>query len=271
MFRLTREVRFAINDDPAETPSSKAVNGYAGYPPLIGSGRFFELRVTVEGAIQPDSGYLLNIKAIDGAIRRLVVPALGAHLRNRTYGGGAAAFRELFKLLRDAWPGARLTKLELAPTPFFCLSILAWEFPMVRVSQKFEFSATHRLHNPALGDEENELLFGKCNNPHGHGHNYELQVTVVGEGDTDGSVVNIPRLEELVVATVIDRFDHRNLNIELAEFREQNPTVENIARVIYRLLDPKLKGAGITLAGVTVWETPKTFCEYTEREESDRR
>lgn len=267
MFCLTREVRFAINGDAGEIPSGKAVNGYAGSPPLIGSGHFFALRVTVEGALHPDSGYLLNIKMVDSAVRRLVVPVLAAVIGQQTFGGGGKFLVELFRLFRDEWPGARLTKVGLLLTPFFSLSILGSEFPMVRLSQKFEFSAAHRLHNAAVSDAENARLFGKCNNPHGHGHNYELQVTVVGEADATGSVVDIPRLEQLVVATVIDRFDHRNLNIELPEFQDLNPTVENIARVIYRLLNPKLKEAGMTLAGVTVWETPKTFCEYTELQE----
>ena len=136
---------------------------------------------------------------------------------------------------------------------------------MVRLSQKFEFSATHRLHNPALSDEENCRVYGKCNNPHGHGHNYELQVTLKGTPDkTTGVVVDVPAFERIVAATVIDRFDHRNLNVELPEFRELIPSVENIAMTIHRLLKPKFLDQGIQLASVTVWETPKTWCEYAE-------
>ncbi len=135
---------------------------------------------------------------------------------------------------------------------------------MVRLSQKFEFSATHRLHNPALSSEENRQTFGKCNNPHGHGHNYELQVTLRGKPDASGILIDIPDFETIVANAVIDRFDHKNLNIELPEFRELIPTVENIARVIYRLLKPRFDGAGAALASVTVWETPKTWCEYSD-------
>jgi 6-pyruvoyltetrahydropterin/6-carboxytetrahydropterin synthase len=112
--------------------------------------------------------------------------------------------------------------------------------------------------------EQNNQLFGKCNNPHGHGHNYELQVTLIGVPDANGELIAVPRLERLVQQTVIDRFDHRNLNVELAEFKETNPTVENIAQVIYRLLNRPLADAGAKLALVTLWETPKTFCEYSE-------
>ena len=134
---------------------------------------------------------------------------------------------------------------------------------MVRLSQKFEFSASHRLHNPELSDEANRQTFGKCNNPHGHGHNYEVQVTIAGEPDARGLVMSIPTFERVVAETAIDRFDHKNLNVELQEFSDTIPSVENIARAIYRLLKPKFEGRA-QLASVTVWETPKTWCEYSE-------
>ena len=135
---------------------------------------------------------------------------------------------------------------------------------MTRLSQKFEFAASHRLHNPALSDEQNRQTFGKCNNPHGHGHNYELQVTLAGAPNPSGLLFDIPTFEETVARTIIDRFDHKNLNIEVTEFAALIPSVENIARVIYRLLKPKLQSDTTRLAGVTVWETPKTWCEYSE-------
>ena len=135
---------------------------------------------------------------------------------------------------------------------------------MVRLSQRFEFSATHRLHNPSLSDEENRRLFGKCNNPHGHGHNYELEVTLSGRPDASGLLADLPAFERIVATTIIDRFDHKNLNIELPEFRELIPTVENISMTIYRLLKPKFDRTGAKLAAVTLWETPKTWCEYSE-------
>ncbi len=135
---------------------------------------------------------------------------------------------------------------------------------MVRLSQKFEFSASHRLHSAQLSDEENRKCFGKCNNPNGHGHNYEVQVTLAGEPDAGGLLVDVPRFERIVAEAVIDRFDHKNLNVELPEFREAIPSVENIALVIYRLLKPRFADARGKLASVTVLETPKTWCEYSE-------
>jgi len=135
---------------------------------------------------------------------------------------------------------------------------------MVLLTRKIEFSASHLYHNPNLSAEENRRIFGKCNNPHGHGHNYELQVTLKGNPDASGLLVEIPEFERIVGETVIGRFDHKNLNVELAEFAELIPTVENIAMVIYRLLKPKFNSKQATLASVTVWETPKTWCEYSE-------
>ena len=135
---------------------------------------------------------------------------------------------------------------------------------MMRLSQKFEFSATHRLHNPKADDAENSRIFGKCNNPHGHGHNYEVQVTLKGEPDGNGVLIGIPEFERVVGETVIEKFDHKNLNVELTEFAELIPTVENIAMVIYRMLKPRFGEGQAELASVTVWETAKTWCEYSE-------
>jgi len=135
---------------------------------------------------------------------------------------------------------------------------------MVRLSQKFEFSASHRLHSAQLSDEENRKCFGKCNNPNGHGHNYEVQVTLAGQPDESGSFIDIPAFERVVAQTVIDKFDHKNLNVEVTEFRELMPSVENIAMVIFRMLKPKFAEQRARLAAVTVWETPKTWCEYVE-------
>ena len=136
---------------------------------------------------------------------------------------------------------------------------------MTRLSQKFEFAASHRLHNPDLSEEENQKTFGKCNNPHGHGHNYELQVTLVGTPSPGtGLLIDVPAFEQIVTDTVINRFDHKNLNVQVPEFADEIPSVENIARVIYRLLKPELQSDHTKLASVTVWETPKTWCEYSE-------
>lgn len=264
MFRLTREVRFAINATPDAQLENRPTNSYAGYPSLTGVGHFFAVQVTLRGSLQEKSSYLRNIKEIDALVRQLGVPLVEALVRFHRVTDGAHIVRPLFEKLRDAWPATCLDGIRFALSPYLAYSILESEYPMVRLSQKFEFSATHRLHNPSLSEEENQKTFGKCNNPHGHGHNYEVQVTIACQASDHGSTFNIPAFERLVGTKVIDRFDHKNLNFEVPEFQEIIPSVENIAMVIYRLLKPEFKSGSASLAAVTVWETPKTWCEYSE-------
>ena len=260
MFRLSREVRFAINSVPDNQLLHKPSNSYGGFPTLNGLGHWFSLAITLVGEIDPQTNYLRNIKEIDDVVRQRAVPLVDRAIRDGRFGGGAGVLGEMFELLGNAWPGTSLEWLKLSLSPFLVLSVKAVEFPMIRLSQRFEFSASHRLHNPALSDEANRACFGKCNNPAGHGHNYEVQVTISGKPDGDGSLVCVPDLERIVARTVIDRLDHKHLNLEVPEFASLNPTVENIAKIIFSLLKPRIA----SLSSVTVWETPKTWCEYSE-------
>jgi 6-pyruvoyltetrahydropterin/6-carboxytetrahydropterin synthase len=265
MFRLTREVRFAINDEPDDQVGSPPTNGYAGYPSLTGLGYFFALRVTLAGELDGRSSYLLNIKQVDEAVRQVGVPLVSRAIHRNEFRGGGKLAVQLFEELRYCWPEhAHLHDMRLMLSPYLSLDVFASEFPMVRLSQKFEFAASHRLHVPTLSDEENARTFGKCNNPHGHGHNYELEVTLRGVPHANGTLMDVPAMERLVATNVIERFDHKNLNVECADFKDVVPSVENIAKVIYGILEPKFAEAGATLAKVTVWETPKTWCEYSE-------
>ena len=108
---------------------------------------------------------------------------------------------------------------------------------MFRVTRRYEFAASHRLHSPALGDNENRSLYGKCNNPYGHGHNYELEISVRGPVDEmTGHAVDTQALDALVNRDVLVPFGHRNLNADVAEFAAAVPTSENIAAEICRRL-----------------------------------
>jgi 6-pyruvoyltetrahydropterin/6-carboxytetrahydropterin synthase len=262
MFRLTREVRFALNPHPDQQLSHPPWNSYAGYPSLTALGVHLAVRVTVSrDHLEPESQYLVNIKTIDESVRRELPHILDAARSGRLT--PQSLLRMIHSQLAARLPGW-VDSLTLMLSPFLTLSVSTSEASMMRLSQKFEFSACHRLHNPALSDAVNRRTFGKCNNPLGHGHNYELQVTLIGSPNESGLLVNIPDFECTVAQTVIERFDHKNLNEELPEFRELIPSVENIAKVIYGLLKPKLQGDQARLASVTVWETPKTWCEYSE-------
>ena len=131
---------------------------------------------------------------------------------------------------------------------------------MIYVTRKIEFSASHLYHNPALSLEENRRIFGKCNNPHGHGHNYVLEVTVAGTPDsTTGMVLDLKELKEILQREIIDRMDHRFLNYEVPELAGQIPTCENMAAVIWKLLEPTITRG--KLHRVRLYETPDLFVD----------
>lgn len=131
----------------------------------------------------------------------------------------------------------------------------------VAVFRKERFNAAHRLHNPHWDDATNQQVFGKCNNPNYHGHNYELIVKLTGMTDPHtGYVYDMKLLSDLVRDTVINRFDHKNLNLDTEEFRDLNPTAENIAVVIYNLLRDKIdKKYDLH---IRLYETERNFVEY---------
>jgi len=132
----------------------------------------------------------------------------------------------------------------------------------VKVSRKAHFNAAHRLYRKDWSDEKNNLVFGKCNNPNYHGHNYELIVSVYGEIDPEtGFVIDMKILKDLIKREIENAFDHKNLNLEVSEFKELNPTAENIAVVIWNKLRPHIDNTNDL--EVVVYETPRNFVTYT--------
>jgi len=133
---------------------------------------------------------------------------------------------------------------------------------MIRITRKVEFSASHFYHNPNFSAEENRRVFGKCNNPHGHGHNYTLEVTIAGEPDpATGMVLDLKELKDILQREVMDRMDHRHLNYEVPELAGKIPTCENIATVVWQLLEPKITRG--KLDRVRVYESPNLFADCT--------
>ena len=131
----------------------------------------------------------------------------------------------------------------------------------VAVFRKEHFNAAHRLYNPDWDDATNFRIFGKCSNPHYHGHNYELEVKVTGEPQADtGFVMDMKVLSDLIQQYVVERFDHKNLNLDTVEFKSLNPTAENIAVVIYDLLRPHVNEKQDL--HIRLYETPRNFVEY---------
>ena len=136
--------------------------------------------------------------------------------------------------------------------------------PEVTVTRRMHFNAAHRVHNPELSDEENQRLFGRCNNPNWHGHNYILDVSVTGPIDTrTGYVMDLAALKRVVQDAVVEKVDHRNFNLEVDFMRGVIPTAENIVVGCWRVLAPRVAPA--RLVRLVLWETPNNYVEYEGR------
>lgn len=132
----------------------------------------------------------------------------------------------------------------------------------ISVFRRAHFNAAHRLHNPTWSIEKNREVFGLCNNPNYHGHNYELEVKVTGEVDSEtGYLIDLKVLKEMIKDEVEDRFDHKNLNLDVEEFKNLNPTAENICYIIWQKLSARLD-IKFDLT-VRLYETPRNYVEYT--------
>lgn len=132
----------------------------------------------------------------------------------------------------------------------------------VSVFRKEHFNAAHRLHNPKWSDDKNQKVFGKCNNPNYHGHNYELIVKINGPVDPEtGYVYDMKVLSDLIKEHVLNKFDHKNLNLDTDEFKEVNPSAENIAVVIWNILRQKID-LKFDLT-IRLYETERNFVEYS--------
>jgi 6-pyruvoyltetrahydropterin/6-carboxytetrahydropterin synthase len=273
MHYLTRLVEFeashrywnpAFSEEENYRTFGKCVSPY-------GHGHNYTLRVTLGGQVDPRTGMVINIKELDRILKavssefdhkfiNLDHPAF--HNRVPTTENLASYMRDrIEETLRAERKPHHLSRLTLYEEPTLWAEVFPSEGrTMASLTKTFGFSAAHRLHSAALSDEENRVVFGKCNNPHGHGHNYELEVTVQGEIDPPtGMIMDLGILMQTVQDEVIERFDHKHLNKDTAEFCTLNPTGENIVKVIWDLLKPRL-GARLTRVGL--WETPKNFFEY---------
>lgn len=259
--KLMREVRCFPT---ARIGGDQAINRWAGSAGGDCLEVYWTLRAIVSGEPDTRSGYLCNIKQIDQLLNETVVPHLQHDPEDSNQPSGiASAIRRVFPLAVQHCPSSvNLESLELFVSPYTRFMVVDGEKEMVRLTRSFEFSAAHRLHCEQFSEEENRNIFGKCGNPHGHGHNYVVEVTVSGMPDSQsGMLIPMNEFDHIVYERVITRYDHKHLNIECAEFQQLNPSVENIARSIWdRLCDAFDR---VSLTHVRVWETPKTYAEYS--------
>jgi 6-pyruvoyltetrahydropterin/6-carboxytetrahydropterin synthase len=232
-----------------------------------GHGHNYTLQAAVRGKLDVRTGMVVNIKALDAALDT-VVSALDHRYLNEEYAPLAGRVPTLPELVRAIWPAA---VAALAPLPGVRLIRLrlaegngCWAATKgasdVEYSQTYTFSAAHRLHSPELDEATNLAIFGKCNNPHGHGHDYQLEVTLRGTPDPRTGLLFDPRrLDAIVQETILDAWDHRHLNEEAPPFDRIVPTAENIVRIAWERLAPRLEG---WLARLTLYETPRSAFSY---------
>lgn len=272
MVTLSRTVRLVFNPGVRGGDFAGA-NGYGGKPAARGLARYYEFEVTCRGKPDETTGYLINIKAIDDAVRAHVAPVVSAACEERPGMEPAAMLPLLAERLAGGLPVA-LSSLGWRVTPTYRVEIEMDDTGWVILRQRFDFAAAHRLHVEGESAEQNRAIFGKCNNPNGHGHNYQVEPAVaVRVGDSGEMSMTLADLERLTDEAVIEPFDHTHLNRDTDEFGpgRLNPSVEHIARVAHSRLeraiaaDAAARGvdmSSVELRSVCVWETDRTSATF---------
>jgi 6-pyruvoyltetrahydropterin/6-carboxytetrahydropterin synthase len=286
MWTLTRSVRLNIPSDQPPTPdtplpnsnSGKTSSGYSGIGTATGFPAHYQFDVQCRGDIEQDTSYVKDIKAIDRAVVSALHSTLTDRASHRTSDRSPLAILAVAADAINASLGGQVSSVRWWVTPYHSYEMGPRSADStsngtaaattVLIRQRFDFSASHRLHNPAMTAAENAAKFGKCNNPAGHGHNYVVEPTVrVVLDNLGGSGFTHGDLTALTSAIIIDRFDHKHLNVDTHEFKEPGgvlPTVENIARVFFELLSPHVskRCPEAELIDLTVWETDRTSSTY---------
>ena len=225
-------------------------------------GHDYVLTVFYAGQVGAD-GMIVNLDELKPLLQRIIAPLDGAFLNDLpAFEKRIPTLETLCKYLQQQLPpqlGAGiLLRVHLRES---ATRWIEWTPQTMKLTTKYEFAAAHRLHSPHLSAAENEELYGKCNNPRGHGHNYGLEVTIAGTPDENGQIIARDELDELVKSEVFARFDHRHLNEDCPEFDGMVPTSENLARVIFDLLDERLQDQNYRLAKIGLHETQKNYFE----------
>jgi len=250
--RLTRTVRLAL------VPARGAPPQVAPWASADAWGASLELEVTVEGNPDPVTGYIIGIDAIDAQARAVAGPELASGFSQARHPGACLAHIRGALAQALALP---VPLISLRPHPFAEIRVEESMSDFATLVHRFDFASSHRLHCPTLDDASNRRIFGKCNNPAGHGHNYRLETEVrVPLADTPG--LRGSEVERIVREHAVDRLDHRNLNTDVTDLRDINPSVERIAEVCHRWLADPLRAAGGELVRVRLWETEKTSAIY---------
>jgi 6-pyruvoyltetrahydropterin/6-carboxytetrahydropterin synthase len=265
MLELCRLLRFSVSFDRAEATSTSQPrhNSFAGWPSFATLAAYYELQVCCAGNPDPKTGYLINISRIDDIVREHGIPLIRAACHEQPSAGPGPVLPRLLATLQSKFE-APITSIRWQLTPYHWVAMSAQAPDRIALAQQFMFSAAHRLNVSEFDQARNREIFGKCNNHNGHGHNYRVEVVVSIPANQDSSAesFSLADLERIVDLHVIQRFDHKHLNLDTSEFASVNPSVENITLACHRLLQAPLANAGAELEHVTVWETDKTSCTY---------
>lgn len=275
MLTLTRKVTFFAGHvyrgsglSPAEL---EALFGVAAEP--SGHGHNYVLEMSVRGPVDPIDGMVVNIKTVDLELKKLLA-AIDHRMLNESIPEFADSVPTTERLAQVLWAripeaigAARRVSMRLEEHPGMAVEIFGENPAMVYLTRSIEFSASHRLHSEKLSEAENWAVYGKCNNPHGHGHNYVVEVTVRGEPDArTGIAIDLGKFEALLDAEIDTRFDHKHLNLDTDFFKELPATAENIAIVIWNLIDKKIpacrNGGKVELHRVRLIETARSWFDY---------
>lgn len=266
---LTRRVAFSSGHrywlDGKSDDENRALFGR--WASQFNHGHNYVLWVSARGEVDESNGMVVNIKWIDDVLQERVVHRFDQKSINDEVDGFASVAPCLENLLSyfqnelgDLPGGAELCGLKLEETP---LLYGEWDkdTDMTTITRVYEFAASHRLDVAALSAMENQRLFGKCNNPHGHGHNYVLEVTVTSEPDAmTGMMVDLSELDSAVDREILDRYDHKNLNLDVPELMGKNTTSEVVAGAIFDRLKGAVPGR---LVRVRLHETARNIFEVT--------
>lgn len=250
---LTRCVRFEVSPSalPVENP-----NTWSASPVCAGVGAYFEVEFRVDGPLDSKTGMVADIRTLDALGRDRFAPLAAESLVAGGPSAGEVMRTFVEQLTEDDPP---LTSVVWHLNPRLRITMRLPAMHEILITHRYQFAASHRLFIADLSEEENLAIFGKCCWLNGHGHNYHVEVEVAAP--VDGRFSR-QQLDALVQQEIIERFDHKYLNLDCPEFADRTPTVENITIVCHDLLQEPVAQAGGRLYQVRVWETEKTWSAY---------
>ena len=268
---MTRRVTFSSGHRYwiPELSASENRERFGSWASPFNHGHNYVLEVTVRGQVDERTGMVVNIKRIDDVLKAKILRQFDQKSINDEipwFHSRSSSLENIIQYICKELDGAlpiecELTALRLEEMPTLFAELRLKPSPAMTLTRTYEFAASHRLHSPFISDEENIQLFGKCNNLAGHGHNYVLEVTVGGEPDpTTGMIANIETIDRTVNELVVDRYDHKNLNVDIPEFAGRPTSSEIVSVEIFDRLKDALP---VKLNRVRLHETARNIFEVT--------